>query len=49
MASLMTGLQPWSPAALHGRAAVNAPYLADGFHTLAERLQAAGYDVPAAD
>jgi arylsulfatase len=44
MASLMTGLQPWSPAFVHRRAAANAPYLADGFHTLAERLHAAGYD-----
>lgn len=44
MASLMTGLQPWSLAAIHRRAPANAPYLADGFHTLAERLHAAGYD-----
>lgn len=44
MASMLTGLQPWSLASVHRKASTDAPYLADGFHTLAERLQAAGYD-----
>jgi arylsulfatase len=42
MASLLTGLWPWSHAGATQRPA-GAPYLRSGFATLAERLDAGGY------
>src|SRR5262245_59561853 len=43
LASLLTGLQPWSHADVAFARPPGAPYLRSGFATIAERLASAGY------